>query len=329
MNMIWQLMVIQMTHNRHSDIYIASCSKKGGIYHYILAQDGSLELKESCKIDRPMYMTIANDKMYILLREPYENLDDSGLVICDIEKNETFAKLSEVVSTKGKCACHLAVCDGKAYVVNYLSGSVILMPDKIKVHSGNSVNKDRQESSHPHFVCETPDKKYMAVTDLGTDEVYFYTKDMEYFSKVSAPKGAGPRHIVFTDGYMYCANELHSSVSVYYYHDGKACLKKTYSTLPEDFKGESTVAAIRTDGNYLYVSNRGHNSIAEFEIFGDNLKLRRFIGVYGKSPRDFNVFGEYIISTNELSDNVTVISKQNGELINYIKLEHPLCVVKK
>ena len=50
----------------------------------------------------------------------------------------------------------------------------------------------------------------------------------------------------------------------------------TVSTLPEEFKGPSSTAQIllSPDERHLYVSNRGHNSIAIFAV-GEKGRFRR------------------------------------------------------
>lgn len=47
-----------MIHNQHYNIYIASCDKNGGIYHFDLDETGKLEKIGFTPMDRPMYMVI-------------------------------------------------------------------------------------------------------------------------------------------------------------------------------------------------------------------------------------------------------------------------------
>ena len=49
---------------------------------------------------------------------------------------------------------------------------------------------------------------------------------------------------------------------------------------------------------------------------------------FGKSPRDFMVYNDYIICLNELSDSVTVLYEKDNRvsLVNEINIERPLCV---
>lgn len=321
-----------MTHKQHYNIYIASCIENGGIYHYGLSGSNEPIFIEKLDLSMPMYMQIFDNKMYTLLRKPFENSDNSGLISTEILSDDKFGKNSEIQSTHGVIACHLAVCGKSIYCVNYLSGNLIKMPNKVVAHSGYGINPQRQEAPHTHFISETPDKKYICSTDLGLDKIFFYDAELNPISEADAEKGCGIRHLCFSgDGkFIYSANELSSTVSVFSYADGKAQLIYSLSTLPESFHGESTASAIRLAGDYLYISNRGHNSIAIFKACGERLTPVGFADCGGDSPRDFNIFGNTLICTNESSDNVTFFEISSGKLIKTkteFKIPKPLCVI--
>lgn len=319
-----------------TNIYIASCVKGGGIYHYTLSENNVLDFCEKTTLDEPMYMIIRNEKMYILLRQPDEKTNFSGELSIDIDGTGKLFAPSRIISTKGVVACHLEVSDDNIYAVNYVSGSVIKLPDTLVTHSGHGLHKVRQAAPHTHFVHASPDGKYILVTDLGLDKIFVYDKDLKLVSEVSIPSGHGPRHLAFSsDGkIVYCVNELGSSVSILSYSDGKLNLKNTISALPKDFSGDNISAAIRIKDNYLYVSNRGHNSISVFEIKDSyNIVLKECVDCGGNSPRDFNIIDDVLICTNEKSDNVTVFKLNNyiPEIISESELNipSPLCVAYK
>lgn len=319
-----------------TNIYIASCVKGGGIYHYTLSENNVLDFCEKTTLDEPMYMIIRNEKMYILLRQPDEKTNFSGELSIDIDGTGKLFAPSRIISTKGVVACHLEVSDDNIYAVNYVSGSVIKLPDTLVTHSGHGLHKVRQAAPHTHFVHASPDGKYILVTDLGLDKIFVYNKDLKLVSEVSVPSGHGPRHLAFSsDGkIVYCVNELGSSVSIFSYSDGELKLQNTISALPKDFSGDNISAAIRIKDNYLYVSNRGHNSISVFEIKDSyNIVLKECVDCGGNSPRDFNIIDDVLICTNEKSDNVTVFKLNNyiPEIISESELNipSPLCVAYK
>lgn len=296
-----------MKNDGRYDVYIASCAPDGGIYHYEMC-GGDLSFKEKTECDCPMYLADEDGKMYTILKHPYEQNQYSALTHFDINSDGSLGKRHETVSTKGEVACHLAVENGSVYCVNYVSGSVIKMPDRLVTHSGSGPHPTRQTSPHTHFVSLTPDKKYYFVVDLGLDTIFTYDKDLNEISRACVPSGHGARHLAYSaDGkYVFCANELASTVSVFEYSDGRLTLKDTVESLPKDFDGKNTMAAIRVCKDYVYVSNRGHDSIVCYKFENGKLTLKNRVSCGGSSPRDFNMVGEYILCTNENSDNVTV-----------------------
>lgn len=316
-----------MTPKALCNLYIASCDPQGGIYHYRLS-DGVSPVKIGfTPMDRPMYMTITDGKMYVLLRAPFEN-GKSGLAICNLDDEGKLSEPIEIVPTRGEVACHLAVEGKSVYAVNYISGSVIQIPDRLVIHNGSSIHPTRQNSAHTHFVAVTPDQKFLCVTDLGMDRIFLYQKDLTLLDAVKIPSGHGPRHLAFHESgqYLFCANELASTVSVLTYMDGTMRLQDTVSVLPDDFHGESTVAAIRCVGDTVYVSNRGHDSVSVLEFADGCLTLKRHKSTHGESPRDFWISGDLLIAANELSDGVALISLSKGCVLGKIDVKRPVCV---
>ena len=89
-------------------------------------------------------------------------------------------------------------------------------------------------------------------------------------ARVAGGAGQGPRHLAFhpKKKIVYADNEQGSSVTAYRFDSEVGLLEpfQSLSTLPEDFTGENSTAQIHIhpEGRFLYVSNRGHDSIACF-----------------------------------------------------------------
>lgn len=309
-------------------IYILSCENNGGIYHYLF-KSGKFQFVEKISLDRPMYAIIRNNKMYVVLREIDEVTHFGGILSFDIKENGSLINPTKIESTNGIIPCHLEVLNNNKYVVNYLSGNIVKLEEKIVTHSGKGVNPVRQEAPHTHFVCFSPDKKHILCTDLGIDTIFVYDTGLNEECSVKVPDGSGARHLCFSDDgkYLYCVNELSNDVSVFEWNNARPILKGTYSAIP-DFKGESTAAAIRIKGEYLYISNRGADTISRFKIVGDKLELLENTYCGGKGPRDFNIIDDYIICTNENSNDVTVLKLENGKPVltdERLEIGSPLC----
>ena len=148
-------------------IYAASCVPEGGIYHYVY-ENGKMRQISKTAADRPMYLAVADDRIYAVLREPFPDSSNSGLCWWNLDADGNLYGQSEVISTGGRCGCHLTVENGCIYVANYLSGSVAMLPEGAVVnHSGSGVDPVRQEAPHVHFVCSG----CTAVLDLPEMEV--------------------------------------------------------------------------------------------------------------------------------------------------------------
>ncbi len=295
-----------------TDMYIASCDKNGGIYHYVLDGEQVTE-KQFVPIDRPMYMEISGDTLYAVLRDP-EDKNESAVVSFDIDVNGNLTNQKKTADTLGKVGCHLAVSEEGIFVANYVSGSVFRTPNMLVCHEGSGVHPARQEAPHPHCTVITPDKKYVCVADLGVDKIFVYDLNLKLKNTVSFPAGAGPRYIAFSDDgkLMYCVSELSNEVFSYTYCDGKFEFIQKISTLPEGFDSQNIAAAIRIKDGFLYASNRGHNSIAVYKTDGEKTERLTIVECGGKGPRDFNISGDMLICTNENSGDVTFFKLKAG-----------------
>ena len=127
--------------------------------------------------------------------------------------------------------------------------------------------------------------------------------------RVQAPKGEGPRHYEFhpTKNVVYTSNENGSSVTVYDLDPVKGTLKRkqNLSTLPEGFTGENTCAQIHShpSGKFLYITNRGHNSIARFGIQPDGSLVSLGQTPTEPTPRVFNIdpSGNFLFAAGQTS----------------------------
>lgn len=228
----------------------------------------------------------------------------------------------------------------------------------------------RQRWPHSHCVVTEPyDRRLHFVTDLGLDKVFCYELDtsngkLVLKAEVALPPGRGPRHLLFHPRVRtaYVVNELDSTVSALTFtakeygpipeaensDDPAATLSQlcTLSTLPEDFQGrgfitpggawkaESHTSELRLspDGKFLYVGNRGHDSIAVFavdEAAGGALSMVAVTPSGGRTPRNFNfdASGRYLIVGNQDSDNMSVFKRDAElgtiELIHQVALPSP------
>lgn len=254
--------------------------------------------------------------------------------------------------TGGADPCHLTLDPSGQHLItaDYSSGSLSVFPvnadgslgertQKVQ-HEGSGPNPDRQEGPHAHHIVFDPSGKYAAAVDLGADSVFFYTFTggrLEPFSTAKVAPGAGPRHIAFhPDGERaYVANELDSTIVSCAYADGTLTPGQVLKTVPDgtgdNFPAEVLVSA---DGRYVYLSNRGHDSVARFAVEGAGLSLAGFTPVGGEYPRHitFDPSGKFLFAANQNSSLVTsfAVDAASGELTpsgTPLKTEIPVCVL--
>ena len=270
-------------------------------------------------------------------------------------ENGTITHLNDQPS-QGSESCHISI-DSKGrlvFVSNYSTGNLSVFPvlengsldtfSDVEQHSGNSINEQRQKAPHVHQSIVSPDDNFLYVSDLGIDLVKAYSIDYDKNSVTGIPgsdgiveKGSGPRHstIEKNQKFAYVINELASTVTVFKINEGDGQLIpiQTLSTVPDDYKEVNYCADIHIDpsGEFLYGSNRGHNSLAIFKINQDNGKLERtgFQSTSGEWPRNFLIDpkGEFVFVANQNSNNI-VIFKRNSKSGELSKVEKEITVPK-
>jgi 6-phosphogluconolactonase len=198
-------------------------------------------------------------------------------------------------------------------------------------HTGPPLSPGQTTGAKTHGVVFTKDDRFAFVAELGLDRVYTYQVDPAKRAVraadppfVSVSAGSGPRRLVLSpdEKFLYVNHETDSKVSVFAV--GRGVLKEIQqiSTLPADFTGRNTTAEIQLDktGRFLYVSNRGANSIAVYAVEPGKgtLTLREFIPALGQSPRNIIIdpTGRYFFAANQFSNNVVIFSidPQTGHL---------------
>lgn len=323
-----------------------------GIYQLKFdAESGELsDLKLLAKTSNPSFLAIDDSSKYIFSVSE----DEEGSISSWEWKNKDTLVLINQVPSFGKHPCYLDSKSGMVAVANYSSGNggIFAVTSNGKLtkafsefqHYGSGANPDRQGEPHAHFSQFSKEGSSLYVIDLGIDQVLRYpVRDNRLGAASTAmvvEAGDGPRHLEFhpTKDLVFVVTELNSmimSASVDQ-ESGKFSLIDRKSTLPEGFDGKSYCADIHVspDGQFVYVSNRGHQSIAIFQIKEDgSLEMLGTEDVRGDWPRNFVISpdGAFLLVANQNSDNITVFNRdtETGLLKftgNEIKMSHPVCL---
>ncbi|MHA7966100.1 lactonase family protein [Paenibacillus sp. CAU 1782] len=245
----------------------------------------------------------------------------------------------------GAHPCYVSVAtDGTmAFTANYSGGSVALHPlgeNGIPTGGDGTAHyiheckpgpvADRQEAPHAHCIIPLPGTPFLYVADLGMDAVVVYrvteTARLERVGECDLTPGSGPRHLAFHpyEPFAYVTNELASGVTVLRVdrESGLLTVLQTVASIPESYDGYNDSADIHLspDGKFLYSSNRGHDSIAVFQVEDGtgHLTPLQFHSSGGVQPRNFGITpgGDFLLAANQKSGNIAVlrIDKVKGTL---------------
>ncbi|MCI2227821.1 lactonase family protein [Polaribacter sp. MSW13] len=289
------------------------------------------------ELSNPSYLTTSKNNEFVYVIQ--EN-DPGTIVSFKWNKDKTELVQLSTLPTNGKHPCYVSLNSDENLVAvgNYSSGniSVYNVSNKgvfnssiqTKKHEGKGTILPNQENPHAH--CTTfYNNKFLYAVDLGIDEILCYPIHNSILeNKKTALKtdsGDGPRHLVFhsTKKIAYLINEFSNSIIVSKINEATGVFNRIQkiSTLPKDFIGKSFSADIHLskDGNFLYASNRGHNSIATFSVTNEGkLTLINHISTGGNWPRNFALSkdNKFLVVANQKSNNIVVFKrdKEKGTL---------------
>lgn len=319
-----------------------------GIYTWDTSE-GSMELiANDSTLNAISYLDIdpINHTLYSISREVISAFK--------INSSGSLTLLNELPN-QGKGPCHVSVTtDQKHLLVGYYSsgtlaayslaedGSLGALTD-YKTHFGSSIDTTRQQSAHVHQVLPVAESSLILVPDLGMDKVMVYDKsatgiltlvDSTFFANIDL--GGGPRHAVAhpLKNFVYVLQELKGKVSGFHFDNQKGFLEpiNTVSTLAADFDdfNKSADIHITPNGQYLYASNRGPNTLAIFSIDQETGALT-FIDSQscgGDWPRAFAIdpSGQFILVANKNSNQITIhkIDYNTGLLENIAEVKTSL-----
>lgn len=280
--------------------------------------------------------------------------------------NSRTGKLTEInrVQSRGGQPCHL--CTDKTgkmvMVANWYTGSVASFPIKRSGALGEAAGFSQQEgarsgliapgpqTSHCHSVVTTPDNRFLLSTNTGLNKVFVYRLDPERATLVAHhppflgfEKPTNPRHLALHPNgrWAYVANEISpGGCTMLQYDSRRGVLAEgpVAANIPEDYKGRASTAECRVhpSGRFVYVSNRGHNSIAVFKInpVDGTLALVETFLPGGETPRSFTIdpAGSSLIAMMQRSNSIVPlrIDQHSGKLspnADKLPLPSPVCAI--
>lgn len=346
-------------------VYIGSYAdaKAEGIHQFTLdmATGALTKAGGTSGIANPSFLAVSPDQKYLYAIGEvgsFNGKKGGAVAAFSIDDKTGALTLLSQQTSGGDGPCYVtADKTGKVVLVaNYGGGSVESIPvadgklgepGTFIQHQGSSVNKGRQSTPHAHSINVSPDNKFALSADLGLDKVLVYKLDAAKGTMApndppagELPPGSGPRHFAFHPNakYVYVCGEMTSTVHAMTWDAAKGELKavQALSTLPNEVKGNSTAECqVHPSGKWVYVSNRGHDSIAVFKVDESNGQLTAVghVPTGGKTPRNFGVdpSGKVLIAANQNSNTVVtfLIDEQTGmpkPTGNEVSVPKPVCV---
>lgn len=303
----------------------------------------------------PSFLGLSPNKKFLYAVSELAHADEpTGFVHAFRVEDDQLIELSKL-PTNGQAPCHVEIDKtGKiAIVSNYVGGvatvyrigndgrltetSKFVVPDDLK----------QGKSSWLHSANISPDNQTVVIADKGMDRIWTFKLDHQAGKLiplekpwVSFAEGDGPRHATWSeDGrYLYVINELSNTIKVigYYRVTSEFDVVQTISTLPEGYAEISYCADLHLhpNGNFLYGSNRGHNSIAMFAVD----KVRGTLTALGQEstrgeyPRNFSIDarGNFLYAANQNTSNITVYRIGDNGQLTYTKqdfaVKTPVCI---
>ena len=338
--------------------FACACTEddSGGVFAYDIDEtSGRLRHLSTTPVSGPSFLTVHPNG------ESLYTVQEADGVVTAFRIEGPDGELTELNQrpSQGADPCYVSVDPSGecAFVANYTGGTVAMFPIEsdgrlgdvadVAHHGGSSVDLERQQGPHPHSVGPCPENRFIYVPDLGTDRVAIYEIDFDAGDLQAAETpyadlqdGAGPRHFEFHPNgqVVYVVNELNSTLTAFDYDADTGALTEveTVSALPDGYDEESYASDIHVhpSGEWAYVSNRGHDSIAIFALDGEQgeLKLVDHESTGGQWPRDFAVGlnGQYLYVENRHSDSIVVfeIDAATGELTatnQQVEVPEPIC----
>jgi 6-phosphogluconolactonase len=188
-------------------------------------------------------------------------------------------------------------------------------------------------NGHAHYITTDPSNRYVFASINGEKYIAQYKFDVATgkltenspFKAVRTPVPGDPRHLDFHPNgkFLYAGNESLNTITVFSFDGATGLLRQIQDvpTLPAGFTGTNSTAQIlaHRSGKFVYISNRGHNSVAIFSVDPSSGMLTSVAHqMVGAHPRNFNFdpSGTLLLLASRDDANVTIfrIDPTTGKL---------------
>jgi 6-phosphogluconolactonase (cycloisomerase 2 family) len=302
-----------------------------GIRVYRLNESGDIwtEVQLIGGLENPSLFTLRRDQSVLYSVHGGRNL----ISAFSVDRASGQLTLLNQMDCQGNNPVDSALDPSERFLVvgNYGSGAVAVMPleadgrlapvsQLVTLTGTPGPDPVQQSSSHPHAVIFDPAGRFVNVPDKGFDKTFLFRFEGGRLiptdqASVASKPGAAPRHTTFHPllPVLYVNNELDSTVTVFEWDSASGHAKEiqVISTIPNGHDGRNTTAEIAASpcGRFLYVSNRGQDSIVLFQVTPDSGRLTyvAHTPTGGSRPRFFTLdpAAGRLYAANQDSDDIT------------------------
>lgn len=285
------------------------------------------------KIDaRTGHLTQLNEKESLSPAPSYFLLDKSGKYGVAVH-HSGFGHVTKIEREKDGKYRSVTLFDDAAVVLFKIEedGSLGDVCDVSVVHGEGSSGPHM--IPHLHCAVADPSGEIFAVCDKGLDRIYTYRIDRENgrlvrLSETTVETGCCPRYGAFHPSLpvFYSNNEKTPEIFSFHYDvkSGEMIRFAVDSVQEPQNAGQATEPSdivVHPGGNYLYVSDRGADMIAVFDIDEKGgLKLKQNIACGGKNPRGLCLSPDLRFMLVANSDTATIavfMIREDGTLVLY------------
>lgn len=292
--------------------------------------NGNIKVVSTRHLVNPSYLTVINDNLYTFNEV---SLDEEPFLYAFKVGENQILKFINKVPVDGAYACHINYSQKYAclFVSCYGGGNVLAFPvgtdGSVKpalyniMHEGSSINTDRQEAPHVHYIAVDDESDRIFVSDLGIDKIMIYELknqnneiSISYKESILIPEGSGPRHLIIHPGkkYLFALTELSAEVMLIDISTKKVITSVKLISDSGIIPGAAAIK-ISGDGKHIYASERSTNQIfvLKFDEYNKSLELIQSVETHVITPRDFMLdsSGNWLIVAGQDSDSLAVFER--------------------
>ncbi len=276
----------------------------------------------------PMSISRDGKTLFVSLRTK------GGLASYAINNKTSDLKLLSTIKADQDPAYHWQDHTGKWLITAYYHRG------RVSVHPVDELGRLNEKASffgdtalNAHGVAATKNNRFVYIPHTGPNQVFQFSFDDQNGQLTLLENGVlqsadytGPRHLATHPGKPWLYGDYEQGNKAVFYEirpDGLLTTKQVLSTVPDDWperQGATARMTLSADGRFMYVANRGHNSLACFKINQQTGQLS-LVGIYPTepNPRSFVISpcGKWVYAGGQDSGKIAIFhrNRRTGVLV--------------